>query len=503
MPREWTYIMIKPDGVQRGLVGEIIKRFEKKGFSLVAMKMASPSKEMLETHYEDLKEKKFFPSLIEYMLSGPVVCMVYEGDNAVKTGRVMLGETVPSDSKCGSIRGDLCIDVGRNICHGSDSVESANKEIALWFGADFFQYTSHSEAWVYEKTQKKAPIFLGMGNPLLDISSPVPQTELDKWGVKAGDIILANEDGRHAPMYTDLVKNFKVEYIAGGATQNTLRVAAALLGDSENTAYIGCVGKDDFGTKLREACLAAKVTPLYLEDDTAPTGTCAVLIDDKERALIANLAAANKYTPEKHFTLPVVKAAIGSAKFFYCSGFFLTVSPPAMMTVATHASKSGKTFGLNLAAPFLTDVPPFKKAMLDLMPVTDYVFGNEVEALNFAKNCDVADKTCEGVAKHISGMPKANGTVRTCIITQGSDCTLVSVGGADVMKFPVEKLDASLIIDTNGAGDSFVGGFYSRLIQGAQLPQCVAAGHSAAALCIQQSGCKLPADAAAIVAKKA
>ena len=131
--KERTYIMIKPDGVQRGLVGPIISRFETKGFKLVAMKLASPSKEHMEKHYADLATKKFFPGLVEYMVSGPVCCMVWEGDNAVKTGRKMLGATRPFDSEPGTIRGDFCIDVGRNIIHGSDAVESANAEIALWF----------------------------------------------------------------------------------------------------------------------------------------------------------------------------------------------------------------------------------------------------------------------------------------------------------------------------------------------------------------------------------
>merc|ERR1712212_223398 len=107
--RERTFIMLKPDAVQRGLVGEIIKRFEKKGFKLVAMKMMHASKELLEQHYADLSKKGFFPDLIAYMASGPVVPMVWEGLNAVKTGRVMLGETNPAASAPGSIRGDLCI----------------------------------------------------------------------------------------------------------------------------------------------------------------------------------------------------------------------------------------------------------------------------------------------------------------------------------------------------------------------------------------------------------
>jgi nucleoside-diphosphate kinase len=125
-----TDIMIKPDGVQRGLIGEIIKRFEQKGYKLLAMKLVSPGQSHMETHYEDLAGKKFFPGLISYMTSGPVCAMVWEGANVVKEGRKMLGATMPSESACGTIRGDFCIEVGRNVCHGSDAVESAEKEIA-------------------------------------------------------------------------------------------------------------------------------------------------------------------------------------------------------------------------------------------------------------------------------------------------------------------------------------------------------------------------------------
>lgn len=149
--KERTFIMIKPDGVQRGLMGYIITRFEEKGFKNVAMKVVSPGKALLEKHYADLAKKPFFPGLIKYMNSGPVCAMVWEGDNAVATGRKMLGATKPFDSAPGTIRGDFCIDVGRNICHGSDSVESANNEIKLWFSdSELNQYQHHSHDWVYE-----------------------------------------------------------------------------------------------------------------------------------------------------------------------------------------------------------------------------------------------------------------------------------------------------------------------------------------------------------------
>ena len=151
-PRERTFIMVKPDGVQRGLVAEIISRFEKKGFKLVALKMAQPGKEHFEAHYSDLSSKPFFAGLVSYAASGPVVAMVWEGHNSVATGRKLLGATRPDDSAPGTIRGDLCIDVGRNIIHGSDAVESAQKEINLWFTEkELTHWHHHSDTWVYEK----------------------------------------------------------------------------------------------------------------------------------------------------------------------------------------------------------------------------------------------------------------------------------------------------------------------------------------------------------------
>lgn len=148
---ERTFIAIKPDGVQRGKVGEIIGRFESKGYKLVAMKMCTPTKEKAEGHYADLAKKPFFPGLVKYFSSGPIVAMVWEGQNAILAGRMLLGATNPKDSLPGTIRGDLCIDVGRNICHGSDGPESAAHEIAYWFPEEeVASFTSHSHQWVYE-----------------------------------------------------------------------------------------------------------------------------------------------------------------------------------------------------------------------------------------------------------------------------------------------------------------------------------------------------------------
>jgi nucleoside-diphosphate kinase len=149
--KERSFIMVKPDGVSRGLIAEIIKRFEQKGFTLVAAKLMKASPELVKQHYYDLREKPFYNGLCKFISSGPVFPMVWEGKGIVATGRTMLGETDPANSKPGSIRGDFCIDIGRNTVHGSDSVETANKEIALWFKEEeLVDWTQAAYTSIYE-----------------------------------------------------------------------------------------------------------------------------------------------------------------------------------------------------------------------------------------------------------------------------------------------------------------------------------------------------------------
>jgi nucleoside-diphosphate kinase len=128
-----TFVMIKPDGVQRNLIAPILERFLSKGYTLRGLKFMNVSKDLAERHYADLSSKPFFPSLIEYITSGPVVAIALEGKAVVEQARKIIGATNPLSADPGSIRGTFCIDIGRNIIHGSDSVENAQKELALWF----------------------------------------------------------------------------------------------------------------------------------------------------------------------------------------------------------------------------------------------------------------------------------------------------------------------------------------------------------------------------------
>ncbi len=149
---ERTFVMIKPDGVHRSLIGEVISRLERKGLKIVAMKMLWIDRELAERHYAEHREKPFFSSLVDYITSGPVVAMVVEGRNAIKVVRNLVGATNPVEASPGTIRGDLGMDLGRNVVHASDSLQSAEREISLFFAEnEIVDYEKSGEEWVYEE----------------------------------------------------------------------------------------------------------------------------------------------------------------------------------------------------------------------------------------------------------------------------------------------------------------------------------------------------------------
>lgn len=148
---ERTFVMLKPDAIQRGLVGEIVGRLEAKSFKPVAMKLMHIPRELAERHYAEHKGKAFFPGLVDYITSGPVLCMVWEGENIITALRAMMGKTNPQDAAPGTIRGDLAQQTGRNIIHGSDSPESARREISLFFNDYEIQgYKRSIDPWLFE-----------------------------------------------------------------------------------------------------------------------------------------------------------------------------------------------------------------------------------------------------------------------------------------------------------------------------------------------------------------
>ncbi|CAN0076812.1 unnamed protein product, partial [Laminaria digitata] len=174
----------------------------------------------------------------------------------------------------------------------------------------------------------------------------------------------------------------KVQYIAGGATQNSIRVAQWMLQTPGQTGFLGAIGSDDFGGKLSACAKEDGVDAHYFVDAATPTGTCAVLVNSGDRSLVANLAAANKFVPS-HLDTPKAKEMLESARFYYIAGFFLTVSVDAILQVAKPAAQSGKILAMNLSAPFLVQF--FGEQMSTALTYCDYVFGNESEAAAFGE----------------------------------------------------------------------------------------------------------------------
>lgn len=327
----------------------------------------------------------------------------------------------------------------------------------------------------------------GMGNPLLDISAHVGPGYLKKYDLQSNNAILAED--KHVPIYKELVDMYEVEYVAGGSTQSTIKVAQWMVGKPQMSTFIGSIGHDEFGDKLKENLEGFGVKTAYYKDEKESTGTCAVLINGKNRSLCANLAAANCYKFE-HLQQPENWKLVEQANYYYIAGFFLTVSPESILAVGKHAYENKKTFMMNLSAPFISQF--FMDPLMKAMPYIDILFGNETEAATFAEQQNFGTKDLHEIAKKIANLEKADKSrPRMVVITQGADPTLIFTGN-EVTSHPILKIAPEDILDTNGAGDAFVGGFLAQLVQGKGVKECVKSGNWAANLIIQRSGCTMP-----------
>ncbi|PNJ40511.1 adenosine kinase isoform X8 [Pongo abelii] len=275
-------------------------------------------------------------------------------------------------------------------------------------------------------------ILFGMGNPLLDISAVVDKDFLDKYSLKPNDQILAED--KHKELFDELVKKFKVEYHAGGSTQNSIKVAQWMIQQPHKAAtFFGCIGTDKFGEILKRKAAEAHVDAHYYEQNEQPTGTCAACITGDNRSLVANLAAANCYKKEKHLDLEKNWMLVEKARVCYIA-----------------------------------------------------------EAATFAREQGFETKDIKEIAKKTQALPKMNSKrQRIVIFTQGRDDTIMATE-SEVTAFAVLDQDQKEIIDTNGAGDAFVGGFLSQLVSDKPLTECIRAGHYAASIIIRRTGCTFP-----------
>jgi len=323
---------------------------------------------------------------------------------------------------------------------------------------------------------------LGMCNPLLDMTMLVDNKEfLDKFELKESNAILVKDNH---PIFEELLK-YETIKTAGGSGENSMRAAQWMLNGKGDVHFIGSIGDDEYGRILTEVAKEEKVSTHFMVTKDYQTGCCASIIYNNDRSLVALVAAAEHYSID-HFNSPSVQDVVNGSQIIYTTGFFMLSSYPTIMALCKHALETNKTLVLNISAPFIVEF--YYDQFSTLIPYADIICGNEHEYAAFAKKLNLNTEVPEEIVRAVYALPKENqNRKRLCVMTQGSKSTLIFDGELHV--YPVNQIDKSLIVDFNGAGDSFVGGFLAGLTLGKSIEKCVMAGHYCAGYIIQQTGC--------------
>ncbi|CAN0825536.1 Adenosine kinase 2 [Linum grandiflorum] len=325
-------------------------------------------------------------------------------------------------------------------------------------------------------------ILLGMGNPLLDISAVVDQAFLTKYGIKVNDAILAQD--KHLPMYDEMLSRYKVDYIAGGSTQNTIRVAQWMIQKPGSTSYIGCIGNDKFGEEMTKNAKQAGVNVCLTSLIYQLIYWVVCFHISLLGSIIRCIIVWTRLLQPEHVLSVFLMVRVEKARYYYIAGFFFTVSPESILLVAEHAAATNKIFLTNLSAPFICEF--YNDVLEKVLVYADFVFGIGIEARMFAKVHGWETENVEEIAIRISQWAKASETrKRIVVITRGAEPAVVAEDGK-VTLFPVTVLPKEKLVDTNGTGDAFVGGFVSQLVQGKGIEECVRAGTYAANVIIQR-----------------
>lgn len=329
----------------------------------------------------------------------------------------------------------------------------------------------------------------GAGNALLDISCDVTQEFLTKYEITEGNAILAED--KHLPMYPEMCAMDGVQYIPGGSTLNSVRVAQWALkgmGGDGNTSYISSInGSDNYGCIMKNALTSEGVTGVFYEGSEKATGTCAVAIPpSKDRSLVANLSAANDYDGD-HLSSKDATALWQNAKVGYISGFWLTVCPEGMVNVARYFKEQGRPFGVNSSAPFVCQF--FTEQLKSVLAEASYVFGNNEEMVVLSQSLNYNTEDLNEIAQRL-----VSDYNLIAIITQGKDPVIVCSANGTINTYDVPLIESSAIVDLNGAGDAFVGGYLAGLAQDKSEAECASLGSYCAGTIIQRSGCDLGVD---------
>jgi len=290
-------------------------------------------------------------------------------------------------------------------------------------------------------------------------------------------------------MFEEIVKYPDVMYIAGGATQNAIRGAQWMSPTPRITHFIGSIGDDDNGKKILQAATQDGVQTHYYISKGVRTGSCAVLVLDKERCLVADLGAANDYK-HSHFESEEIQQLLPKIEIVYSAGFFLTVSPGTMVELGKHCAEHNKILVFAVAAPFLVQF--FWDKIEAVLPYTDYIIANKDESQAFLDKANIDRSNMEEAMKKVSELPKINTKrSRTVIFTQGPEPVLTYHNSLFTMFDPI-KIATEDIVDTNGAGDAWAGGFLSGLCHEKSFEECVRAGMYSAHQILQVSGTQYP-----------
>ncbi|KPA83095.1 putative adenosine kinase [Leptomonas pyrrhocoris] len=334
------------------------------------------------------------------------------------------------------------------------------------------------------------PLLYVQCNPLLDVSAPVDDHFLEKYQMQKSSASLLGEHQK--TIFEDLEKLPHVTHVPGGSGLNTARVAQwiAQKPHSEFTNYVGCAADDHYGNILKTAAEKDGVH-MHLEYTTkAPTGSCAVCISGKERSLVANLSAANLLSSE-HMHSADVLDTLKKCKLFYLTGFTLTVDVDYVLQVAEAARAANGQFMMNLSAPFLLQF--FSENFMQVVPYVDVIFGNEDEAKALAQLMKWEYTSTTDIARRAATELPYNGSHdRLVVLTHGSAPTVYWNRSGKHGQTDVKPIAQDAIVDLNGAGDAFVGGFLAAYAFGREVERCCDVGNYAAGVIIQHDGCTYP-----------
>lgn len=295
------------------------------------------------------------------------------------------------------------------------------------------------------------------------------------------------------PIYKEVFEGEGSKTSPGGAGLNSARGAAFLLqklnAETRGVGYFGCIGNDDYGNIIEESCKKLDMKPCLHRDADTPTGSCACVIVGKERALCANLAASCKY-PTSH--LDANMSMLESAKMVYVTAFFITSNVEAMRKVGRYCAENDKPMAFNIAAPFLL-FTNFDDVM-DAIEHADYTFCNEDEASTFAEKQGFKPEDREAAAKYMATFKKANAKRnRISIVTQGAQPVIIAIsngeGECEIKSVAIPAVSGDKIVDTNGCGDAFVGGFLASMQMGKTFDEAIERGISLSGHVLQRDGC--------------